>query len=541
VRIMVVDDEVLVRVGVKTIVPWERHGHQIVAEAENGARALELLESRAPDIALVDIRMPVMDGLELIARARAAGSRCKFIILTCLTEFRYAQEALKLGVRDYIIKTSMDSADLLRLIDQVSAEIGREREGTVRARAADAGQPPALEALGEALRAEAPDPAALLELLARLDPELAPPRLHALSIRILRVGGPRGRDRGGAGRVYGRGLLNVAGELFRQHGRGVILERDERTYEAFVALDRAAPDGALAELCRRLAETARTLLALELAIGAGGAIPDAPSLPRGRAEAVAARERLFFGGGQFMTADGAPPDAPAAREAFERDLKGLRAELFRAAGDLNLEACAAALDRLRALLAGAAGRASPADAMAAYRDAFYWLATQAKRDLAGVCEEHGDFSDVFDGLRECESLEEVHAQLTSFRECLSHAMTDREGAKARLLVERAREHVAAHLAEDLGLEEAARRVGLSPGYFGKLFKRETGSSFSEYLIRCRIERAKELMRGDEKLWSISQQIGYPDLSSFSRSFKRVTGISPSQFKERLAGDGDAGA
>jgi two-component system, response regulator YesN len=533
VRIMVVDDEVLVRVGVKTIVEWERHGHQIVAEAENGARALELLDRCAPDIALVDIRMPVMDGLELITRARAQGTRCKFIILSCLNEFRYAQEALKLGVRDYVIKTSMDSADLLRLINGVAAEIEEERKGTLLAGPVEApAEKPALAELREALRCGGVAPRELLALLARAEPLLVPSRLYALSLRIAHFEAVRKRLEGGHDRTYSRGVLNVCGELFRQHGAGIIFEEDERCFTAFVALRRGSGDPDLADLCRRITDTARTLLGFELAVGASRAIADDPL--QGHRQSVRAREGLFLGTGSYRQAPG-PEAGVEGRDSLEREVKGLRDAMFRCVGDLNLEAAREILERIRSALAAGEGRVDPADARQTYLDVLYWLSTQVKKDMMDVCEEYGEFHDVFAGMQACESLGEIHSHLSTFMSNLSHIMSDREGAKTRLLVEKAREHIEANLAEDLSLEETARCVGLSPGYFGKLFKRETGTSFTEFLIRSRIERAKQLMKGDEKMWAISLQIGYPDLSSFSRSFKRVTGITPSQFKDRLTG------
>lgn len=103
-KIMIVDDEFYFREALKISLPWSELGFDICGEAKNGKDALEKLEELDPDIVIVDINMPIMDGLEFAQNVRDLGNNCKMIILTGHSEFNYARQAVQLGVNNYILK-----------------------------------------------------------------------------------------------------------------------------------------------------------------------------------------------------------------------------------------------------------------------------------------------------------------------------------------------------------------------------------------------------------------------------------------------------
>ena len=96
--VLVVDDEIRQREAVIKSVDWEKAGFNIVGDAENGIEAIEQLEKLEPDLILTDIKMPLMTGLELAARAREIRPATKFVILSGYDDFEYAQEAFKYNV-----------------------------------------------------------------------------------------------------------------------------------------------------------------------------------------------------------------------------------------------------------------------------------------------------------------------------------------------------------------------------------------------------------------------------------------------------------
>ena len=123
-KVVVIEDEELVRRGIVMAVDWASVDCEVVGEASNGEAGLELIARERPDIVVTDIRMPRMDGLEMLRRLREEGCTASVILLTAYSDFSYAQSALKLGAVDYLLKPFHDG-ELEAAVQHIS---GRSRE-----------------------------------------------------------------------------------------------------------------------------------------------------------------------------------------------------------------------------------------------------------------------------------------------------------------------------------------------------------------------------------------------------------------------------
>lgn len=123
VKVLIADDELLVRVGLKTTVNWEENGFILVGEAQNGKEAIELFDKYNPDILITDIKMPMIDGLELIQMLQKKKKKLKSIILTHYDDFSYAHKAIKLGASEYILKHNLSPEKLLQVLKNLALEI----------------------------------------------------------------------------------------------------------------------------------------------------------------------------------------------------------------------------------------------------------------------------------------------------------------------------------------------------------------------------------------------------------------------------------
>ena len=118
-KVMIVDDEKYVRMGIKSETDWALIGCEVVSEAPNGEEALKLAEETRPDLVISDIRMPKMDGIELAERLVERYPNIKVIFLTAYNEFEYARQAIRIGVSDYLLKPFKDGeleASIQRLL-----------------------------------------------------------------------------------------------------------------------------------------------------------------------------------------------------------------------------------------------------------------------------------------------------------------------------------------------------------------------------------------------------------------------------------------
>lgn len=127
VKIFLVEDEIVIRNGIKNSIEWEKEGYEFVGEASDGELAYPMIVKERPDILITDIKMPFMDGLELSRLVRKELPELKILILSGYDEFDYAKEAISLGVTEYLQKP-VSSAKLLETLKGVSVIIEQERE-----------------------------------------------------------------------------------------------------------------------------------------------------------------------------------------------------------------------------------------------------------------------------------------------------------------------------------------------------------------------------------------------------------------------------
>lgn len=128
IRVLVVDDDKLARKGLISIVPWEKCGMKVVGEAANGQKAMEFLEENAVDLAVVDLSMPVMTGLQFIEKSRVRWPKLQYVVLTFHEDFQSVQSALRLGTLDYISKMRLDQQDCAEVFKRVSMMIQKDRK-----------------------------------------------------------------------------------------------------------------------------------------------------------------------------------------------------------------------------------------------------------------------------------------------------------------------------------------------------------------------------------------------------------------------------
>lgn len=125
-KILIVDDEQVVRVYLQSIVNWEQYDCQVVTTCGNGIEALEVMAQQPIDLILTDLEMPKMNGLQLIEEIRSRGYQTKVIVLSNHSDYDLSREVMKLGALDYYVKTNVKEADIISMIELVSEEVKKQ-------------------------------------------------------------------------------------------------------------------------------------------------------------------------------------------------------------------------------------------------------------------------------------------------------------------------------------------------------------------------------------------------------------------------------
>ncbi len=124
-RIVIADDDAMLRIGLKAMLPWTQYGYQIVGEAQDGREALELCRKYQPDILLTDMKMPETDGLEVLRTLASWPQKPAVIALSGYDEFSLVREAMRLGALDYLLKLELSPSRLLQCLQTVQQKMSR--------------------------------------------------------------------------------------------------------------------------------------------------------------------------------------------------------------------------------------------------------------------------------------------------------------------------------------------------------------------------------------------------------------------------------
>lgn len=521
-KIFLVEDEIVTREGIRDSIDWEGAGLRWCGEAPDGELALSLIEAEMPDILITDIKMPFMDGLELSRIVRARLPQTRIVILSGHDEFRYAQQAIQLGVTDYLLKP-VGTQELLDVLTRIRRQIEDERrqveriqnlQDQVKQSASILRQQFLLDLVSghySATDAIARAAALQIDLVARwylavsvrCDVIIEAPYLARLE-------------------TYHRVRQCVA-DLLAERDDVLLIAKDIEETGLLVSGEDAE---AIQRTAQHLSSSVIALLqpepSLALAIGVGrpvervGAIPqsflDACDAARTQIRKLApSRGGISFSPQQLLALD------PTAILTFLRrgELQGLNAFLSTHLSIVDTED-----PNLRAVID--------------------FLVTDMLVAIANFVQDLGGTVDAVIPVRA--TLEPILAGIDSvatlqrfMQELLTKALLERDRHTNRTLamIEHAKRFVATHLAsEELTLQTAAAAVGWSPNHLSAVFSRETGMTFVEYVTGERIERAMTLLRTTSlSTHEIAQCVGYHNPRYFFTVFKKATGQSPGEYRQ----------
>jgi two-component system response regulator YesN len=518
-KVLIVDDEQVEREGLRAMLLRHLPGLDVEL-ARNGREAIAKAAAFRPDLILMDIKMPGMSGLEAVDRIRRRHPDIQFVMVTAYDEFEFARQALKYGVKDYLLKPSRpaETAETVRrVLDGIAAERA-ERAARARASGVLARMRPVLEAdLVTQLLLDHRHEIGADELAEWMGGR--PERESFVMLFVLSGGGREADVRFHAAlreRVH-RHASGWVGALTGRHIPAIIFREPGMSYRAQAA-----------SLMQRILPLARDFPGLGLFAGIGTPQRSLAGLRQSRQEALIAS---------------ADPPGPV-RYRFYEDLPALR-ELKDRFPDKAAET--AFLEHVRT------GRWDRVEEMAlAYCDRWetggFPLVHAAQRMLellwlvSRVLAETGIETPPPSFSFRMADYRALRAEVRSELDRLLQAARKIAGRMENSLVERVKRTVLQRSHEDLSLERIAAEEGVSPYHLSRLFKAETGVNYIDFLTARRMEKARALLGNPRlSLKQIAFEVGYRDPNYFSRVFRKATGLSPREYRRlRLGGEGGSG-
>lgn len=512
-----VDDETLVRAGLRAAIDWNESGFEVAGDYSSAELVLEGSDQHRFDVLFVDIMMPGMDGITLIERLRESQPDTVCVVLTSFGEFSYAQRAIRSGARDYLLKSAIDAARLTDLMAHLKVELdSRNRpkatglpgpEGIVRAIFGASGRIP--EAIQPDTIPGGVVPARLLLLL---------PEAEEVTDAI---------ESGTAASV-----ASMVRPVFESAAFAHVVDTGQRTVGVLL---KAAPDEILTmlEAARR---TIRLHANLDSRIVVVASSPDDDgdlnrSMEQLRRECAADFYASESAGGVRVVRPGdglrrripvASDDPMAIYEAIETRLAGLLSNPSHA--DLQAE-----LERL--LRAAAGSGMAPDD----FTEMLYALATGIYRELHSL--DPGTpvvpASAFHQRLRESASASSAVERVMRLFTDASNTLNDRVARVRAPAVTQARAYIAKNYTRMLSLDEVAEVCSVNSSYLSRIFHQATGYTFTDYVNRLRVDRAKELLvaRPTAFVYEIALELGFEDSAYFSRLFRELSGTTPGMWRK----------
>ncbi|AFH63398.1 response regulator [Paenibacillus caseinilyticus] len=531
-NLMIVEDEVGIRTRIAETIPWEAHGIEVVGLAENGVEALRLMECAQPDIVILDIQMPEMDGLTLARRIADSDPGIKMIILSGYEDFEYARSAMESGVLKYLIKPAGNEeirAAVLEAASLVQRELQERLSREALQRRWESHLPRLRELfLGQWL-AGAYSRWEIERRMTELLIEMKPGRLLAVAVLEpdpLVAGEERFRD--GDSALLRFSLRSIAGEVVQDRETSIIQDLHGATVILLQSTEEE-PQGDFqlraGFTVTKVLSTMKDCLKITASAGISRTTADWEKLPVLYDQARKALQlRVVYGHHIAIPygeeREGQDPLMPAPSD--ERDL-----EIGIGTGDT--QKAEAALDRLlQDTVHQAATVEEVQDGLLLVMHTLLRIVRTLNWPLR---EAAGEDIVYFHDVGQLQTREQIRSCLQRIVGRLTAYAVRRTQPGSHKLIQKLLSLIEEEIGQqEISLHSIAGRFYVNKSYLSRLFKHEVGEPFSQYVLRRKMIRAKQVLAEGGQVQQAAQQVGYANIGFFSKVFHKYWGVLPSEVK-----------
>lgn len=526
-KVAIVDDEKYFRDYLRHAIKWAEYDYEVVFEAANGTQGLELSRTHQPDVLLVDINMPGLNGLALTKALREELPEARVIIITGHSEFEYAQKAIRYGVLDYLLKP-FDEEELIALLIKARIDLGNRRSSEQ------------LAGMGEQHRKNAffnmlinPGNRLVQQTVEAqlayygVKPALACCMCAAVEMDQESIGEMSAQDRS----LYQYALGNIANDTIFVDGKVVVFDGPQGHVIILMFFeDQRAATSLDRERFTSFCAIIKRYFEFSVTVGLSGCHSGAGGVAQAYMQAAQALEnKMVLGSGRVVDYDAVlkRSDNQGFYPAY------INENLMRALKEGDV---AAVRDNLDA----AFDSITQYELTAEYAQAICISVTSL---CAAFIHERGATIDQITGGRveqlpqlwALEKVQQMRQQAYGLFVDTIVFFKEHKATKSQMHCQIACEYIRKHFADpDLSAEKVAANLYINDRYLRKIFQNEMSTSISDYITKERVNKARELLGTGIKHADISTMVGYNDAGYFSKVFKKHMGMSPSQYENNIA-------
>ena len=530
-RVVLVDDDVLVTEFMEKLIPWQRHGFHVVATFKDGLQAFEHLQENKCDVLITDIGMPKLNGIELISKLKEVDINPYNIVLSCHDDFYFAQQALKLDVFDYILKESMEEDKIIELLERLKVELDDESQSKHNQ----------IKIAKFLKQSNLLLKTSFIETLIE-EPYITEDTWWSEQEELLGMDFSRERytavlcfvdqyrdaiDRYGKEILLQFSLNNVIEEVLATFQKDVQVFFLKGKFLIMFPLMNAKQTE-MQYLVERAVKEMQHKISTYLKISITPVIGRENQLREGLVESMKLLlnnkdQRFYYPHGTIQYFQNSPYTNESIFRDYIDDVQELRKMITNndeAQVKAKIQNCIATIKEKRF-------------APAAVKDWVIKLVLDIKIYLnAQAYVEEQEIMTITDQLvHNVETVEHLQSLMTDILLELMERVDQIDATPKNDYILQAQLYIQSHLNEKITLKEVADLLHLNASYFSRLFKKESGESFIEFVTRMKMEKAKELL--DNSTRSVEQiaiEVGFDSRSYFFKTFKKQFGMSPKSYK-----------
>lgn len=535
-KVFLVEDEYIVREGIKNNIDWEKNGYDFCGEASDGELAFPMISEKRPDIVITDIRMPFMDGIELSRMIKEEYPDIKIIILSGHEEFEYAKAAIQIGVEEYLLKP-INGDELLQVVNRVAQKIKEENESreTLQEGEGDENFEYAKRQLLSSLIDDNASLSDAMEQGKKIHLNLMAQCYNIMMLKLQR----KNKEQGFSQRILEL-YKTMEDTLKEQDGQSIMFDRAP---EGKVILFMGSGEEEIRRNMDVFAGQFREILPEYEDVTYFGSVGVPVMRLRELGESYEAASHGFSY--RFLTEpnqivdnhtvfDQARNEKKFSCSIGSVDIQNLdkqKIESFLKGGEM---------DEIHFFVeeymknTGDAGKNSMIFRQYIVMDMFF----AASHFLTQITDGREQLGEPFESPEQMQKIvSDLEATVVYIKELLTKVMQVRDARTTEHnsdVVENAKKYISENYHdEELTLNTVAHEVNVSPNHLSAMFSQKTGQTFVKYLTDVRMHRAKELLKCTSKRSNeICEEVGYRDPHYFSHLFKKNVGCSPIQYRER---------
>ena len=490
-KILVVDDEILIREWLLFCLKGNPDV-DIVGCAANGEQAMAMVQNLAPDVVLTDIKMPVMDGIELLKKIKEFNEEITVILLTAYNEFEYARQAIREGAREYMLKTEISNESLNEMLKKIVRDMPTPRINST----------PMENAI------------LIKKILLKEDKINSEDIVQLENFGIRQTGG-----------YYSALAYNNFGNtihLIIPSSNNIIITNITLS-DSMSVLIIHINTYTQADAQKYLQQSINELfLRNHYAVGVSSVISDITQLNEIVGNALVGLSKNYYQEGTIFKNNLQYSKIIESRHEWEYRIKQYIQDIYRIIGKEQLISFNKAMDQIE-----------QAQCINIDYIRYFCLEMVDLFNLRYPCEIEDSrryLTETKEKVNCATKFDEMRNIVSSFAK--DHLLSEEiDEEKCSRNISNAISYIRSHYSEPISLSQIAEYVNLNPEYFSRIFKEETNMTYSTFLSNIRLAKAESmLVNSNSKVFEIAEAVGYPNVSYFSTVFKKKYGLNPYEFR-----------